>query len=441
MQSYDILFMFAFLPVYMGLFAITPAKHRALVMTLGNAVTAVFCGLRCAAVYALCTAVCYFSGIAIYNMRNNEQRTAMRKALAAGNFCLAAAALVICSPRGVDVSAFTPFKAAVFSVLPLNMISYIADVFRGDCEAQTNAAQLAAYLGFFPSAGYGPVYRYKTVRDSFAEPRPDASKLALGIRYYIMGLAAYTVVAVRLSELHGELLATSAEQLSGGAVWMGTLVFYAGFGTSVIASLFMGHGLAVMQGIRSGHCLRRKFMQPVTERRLKEFNIPLCRWLKDYVTMPLRRAGFDKYAALSVSILLGALWYGFTPGWLAAEALLAAAVTVQGRLTKHHTPAEPFVIIGSAAAKLITFAAVSCAAVWEFISGKAGFALFRTAGADDGFFYTFFGEALIPTLIGLVIAGSLLHSLVNRMNLRLFKLVLPLAELVFLAIAAAYMVR
>ena len=228
MQSYDILFMFAFLPVYMGLFAITPAKHRALVMTLGNAVTAVFCGLRCAAVYALCTAVCYFSGIAIYNMRNNEQRTAMRKALAAGNFCLAAAALVICSPRGVDVSAFTPFKAAVFSVLPLNMISYIADVFRGDCEAQTNAAQLAAYLGFFPSAGYGPVYRYKTVRDSFAEPRSDASKLALGIRYYIMGLAAYTVVAVRLSELHGELLATSAEQLSGGAVWMGTLVFYAG---------------------------------------------------------------------------------------------------------------------------------------------------------------------------------------------------------------------
>ena len=79
--------------------------------------------------------------------------------------------------------------------------------------------------------------------------------------------------------------------------------------------------------------------------------------------------------------------------------------------------------------------------MWEFISGKAGFALFRTAGADDGFFYTFFGEAVIPTLIGLVIAGSLLHSLVNRMNLRLFKLVLPLAELVFLAIAAAYMVR
>ncbi len=441
MQTYDMLFLFAFLPVYMGLFAITPPKRRAWTIALGNLVIAASCGLRCAAVYVICTAVCYFSGIAIYNMRNNEQRKTWRKALAAGNILLAAAVLLLCSPRGVAMPALMPFKTALLAVLPLNMISYIIDVTRCDCEAQTNVAQLAAYIGFFPTAGYGPVYRYKTVQSSFAEPKPDAGKLSEGIRYYIMGLAAYVVVAVRLAELHQELLATSASQLRGGAVWMGTLVYYAGFGTSVIASVFMGHGLAVMQGIRTGHCFRRRFMQPVVERRLREFNLPLCRWLRDYVTMPLRRAGIAAPAATAAAILLGALWYDLSVGWLAAGLLLAAAVTVQGKLAKGQKPAEPFIVIVSAAAKVITFAAVACGAVWEYISGKAGLALFGSGSTDDSFFYTFFGEAVLPTVLGLVITGSLLHSLINRMNLRWFKLVLPLTELVFLAIATAYMVR
>ncbi len=441
MQTYDMLFLFAFLPVYMGVFAVIPAKRRAWAIMLGNLVTAVTGGLMTAAVYAVCTGVSYFSGIAIYNMRNDDSKAGARRIAAVLNYIFAAAVMLICSPRGIALSVFAPFRAALFAVLPLHMISYITDVYRGDCEAQTNIAQLAAYLGFFPSAGYGPVYRYKTVRTSFAEPKTDVGRLSDGIRYYIMGLAAYVVIAVRLDELHHELLATPADQLRGFTAFMGVLVYYAGFGTSVIASVFMGQGLAVMQGIRTGHTFRRRFMQPSIKRRLREFNLPFCRWLRDYITIPLRRAGVNTAPALAAAILLGALWYGLNVGWLAAGAVLAAAVSVQTAAEKRQKHGEPYSLIASAVAKLVTLAAVSCAALWELVRGKAGFALLRIGGANDDFFYTFFGEAVLPTILGLVITGSLLHSLIKRMNLSWFKLVLPLTELVFLAIATAYMVR
>lgn len=441
MHTYDIFFLFAFLPVYMGIYALTPPKRRSWVMTAGNIVFAVSGGLFCMTMYIVCTICAYFSGIAVYNMRTDRSKERLRRAVVVGNCILAAAVLLAGSPRGIAIGALAPFKAAMLAVMPLHMISYITDVYRGECEAQTSLAQLAAYTGFFPSAGYGPVLRYNTVRSGFAEPKTDVSRLSEGIRYYILGLAAYVVIARRLSELHRELLGTPVSQLRGGTAVMGIFVYYAWFGTAVIGSVFMGHGLSEMQGINSGHSFRRRFMQPRTDRRLCEFNMPLCRWLRDYVTMPLRRAGVKKAYAFSVAVILGALWYDLSVGWLTGALLLCLMGAAQSALNKKRKRGEQHYIIGSLYAKLATLLAVACGAVWELGHGRATVELLRSGSVGDDLFYTFFSEALLPTLIGLLIAGSMLHSLIKRMNLRWFKLVLPVAELMFLAIATAYMVR
>lgn len=425
----------------MGLFSLIPARRRAWLITLGNAVMIASGGIRCAAVYAVCTAAAYIAGLAIDSMHTDSSKKILRTVIAAAMYILSIAALCLCSPRGAEISLFLPLRSAIMAVLPLHMISYTADVYRGDCKAQKDPLLLAAYLGFFPSAGYGPVFRYKAVRSSFEKPETDIGRLSEGVRFYIMGLAAYVVIAVRLGELHRELLGTPASQFSGYTAVMGIFVYYAWFGTSVIGSVLMGHGLSVMQGIRTGHSFKRRFMQPGVYQRLREFNIPLCRWLKDYVTLPLRRAGLQSWEAQSLAVMIGAVWYDLSTGWLAASVLLVFAIALQSLFTAKHKRSEITYLLGSMGAKLVTLAAVSCAALWELVNGKAGFAIFRSGSADDEFFYSFFSEAVIPVTLGLIITGSVLHSLIKRMNLQWFNLVLPLVELVFLAIATAYMVR
>ena len=177
---YDMYFLFAFLPLYMGVFALVRPARRAWVIALGNIVMALSCGVRVLAVFVGCTLVCYIAASAVEKLRDDPGKEGLRRGLTAVIYLLAAAAVAACSPRGLQMSLLMPFKSAMMAVLPLHMISYMADVYRGDCKAQKDPLRLAAYLGFFPSMGYGPVLKYKTSKSSFDRPGTDISRLSEG---------------------------------------------------------------------------------------------------------------------------------------------------------------------------------------------------------------------------------------------------------------------
>lgn len=67
---------------------------------------------------------------------------------------------------------------------------------------------------------------------------------------------------------------------------------------------------------------------------VREMNIPLYEWSRDYIAAPLRRLGGrgGKAAAccgVLVSVTAAVMWYGFTAGWLVCGLILSAAMIAE----------------------------------------------------------------------------------------------------------------
>ena len=253
MELYNVLFPYFFLPVFMLIYALIPAKRRPLLIFAGNLLFISAADWRGAAVYFALLLTAYFSGIAIYNGRakkdGEKPKLARRRLVLAGNALLCGAAFLIFAHGGA-LAPNLPYGLKLFGagVIAAHMISYLTDVYRGDCEAQTKFSALAAYTGFFPSLGFGPILKYKNFRKTFAEPKVTLEKTAEGVRCYITGLAEYLMIAEPLSRALEDVKKTDFESVRGAPAWLAVMIFCACFCTTLNGMLNMGRGAALMLG-------------------------------------------------------------------------------------------------------------------------------------------------------------------------------------------------
>ena len=104
MELYNVLFPYFFLPVFMLIYALIPAKRRPLLIFAGNLLFISAADWRGAAVYFALLLTAYFSGIAIYNGRakkdGEKPKLARRRLVLAGNALLCGAAFLIFAHGG-----------------------------------------------------------------------------------------------------------------------------------------------------------------------------------------------------------------------------------------------------------------------------------------------------------------------------------------------------
>lgn len=442
---YDILFLYIFLPVFMGLYALLKPKARPLLIAAANLFFIAAADVRGLAVFGTVLLLAYFSGIIIYNARGNgkEKNSALRISLIAVNAVVNAAVFLMFSRSAAlapgVLSAVTVFGAAV---VPLHAVSYLTDVYRGDCAAQTRLTSLAAYLAFFPSLGFGPVLKYKNFKNSFNAPKISIEKTADGIRCYTVGLAEYLLVGEPLQKIWQSLTETRYELIKGAPFWIGVVIFCVMFLTCVTGLLYMGRGAALMLGFPVKPCGDRRLFRKSVLEYVFGVNRPLALWFRDYVYLPIaksRGAAF-KAAALILSMLGLTAWYGLDAGWAIAAVMISAAAAAQKALGKKlsQTPNA----VKRAASALFIFA-VGTAVCAEDMTGGRGFfetAIPNAAGAQEDFL-TYLISVCAPRLAaGLLISSGVIKSAVKRTGTNWYRAAMPITELVLLLLCTAVMV-
>ena len=199
------------------------------------------------------------------------------------------------------------------SFYTFQMISYVADVYRGDIPAERNLLNLGLYISFFPKMIQGPIERYKGMGACIRSRHVTPEAFAWGARRFIYGLGKKVILANQFGSVVDKALAHPMEQISGGLGWLSGILY-----ALQIYYDFSGYSdMAVGLGGMLGFELTENFNYPYLAKSVGEFwrrwHISLSGWFKDYLYIPLggsRRGTLITCRNLMIVFFCTGFWHG-----------------------------------------------------------------------------------------------------------------------------------
>ena len=316
-------FLFWFLPLFLGIYYLTPRRGRSWTLALASYVFYGWWRPDFLILMLTSTLVDHLSGRKIHAARaaGGRGRNWLWLSLATnlgllGYFKYANFGIdtlnEILAVAGSDGFSMAQIILPVgISFYTFQTLSYTIDIYRGQVEPVKRFGDFACYVAMFPQLVAGPIVRYSTVARQLFERTHTFDKFAAGVLAFESGLIKKVLLA--------DLLAPTADLVfKGGAVttldaWLGSLAYSLQLYFDFSGYSDMAIGLGLMLGFR----LPINFDRPYISQSITEFwrrwHISLSTWLRDYLYLPLggnRKGSVRTYVNLALVMLIGGLWHG-----------------------------------------------------------------------------------------------------------------------------------
>lgn len=221
------------------------------------------------------------------------------------------------------------------SFYSLQMIAYLADIYKGTIRAEQNLLKYTLFLSFFPQMVQGPIPRFDTLAAQLTEGHRFCERdFTKGLLLILWGFFLKLMLADRAAVVVDTVFGHSA-MYGGGVVFAAGVMYSIQLYTDFSACVCMARGVAELFGIH----LSENFRQPYFSRSIKEFwqrwHMSLSHWLRDYIYIPLggsRRGRFRRYLNLMATFAVSGIWHGAGYKYL-AWGLLHACYQIAGEIT------------------------------------------------------------------------------------------------------------
>jgi alginate O-acetyltransferase complex protein AlgI len=420
------LFLFAFLPLALGLYYAAPRRAKHLVLTRLSYVFYGWANPLFVVVMFASTVVDYFCGLVIARqwgrrwtqpvepLPRGTPRARAQKAALAASIATNLALLGFFKYFNFGVASYDAAVSALgwehlrlgiwYTItLPLGIsfytfqsMSYSIDVYRGDARAIRNLADFSCYVAMFPQLVAGPIIRFREVAGQLVSRRHTLEKFARGASFFALGLAK----KVLLANPCGRIADTVFDAGAAAALdaWYGVTAY-----AFQIYFDFSGYSdMAIGLGLMLGFVFPKNFDSPYRSASITEFwrrwHLSLSTWLRDYLYIPLggnRKGTFRTYVNLAVVMLLGGLWHGASWNFVIWGGIHGGMLAFERMLGKD----SPYRALPRAAKTAITFAIVTVA--WVF---------FRAADLPAALAYCRGLLGLASPHAGAGLVGGLLYS-------------------------------
>ena len=314
-------FLFYFLPAFLAVYYIVPARFRNAVLALGSLLFYwLSAGTGALLVLVALILVNFAAGRLIEDAHGDERRAWLILALACD-----VGSLFYFKYMGwflENLGRLTNTDSSFFRVaLPLGVsfyvfqsIAYVADVYRGDAEAERSLLDYAAFQAMFPQLVMGPILRLRDVSAELHTNRPfSRAAVESGFSLFVVGLGCKVVLADQLASLWTALERIGFAYLSAPLAWFGAVGYSLQLYYDFAGYSLMAMGLARMLGF----VIPRNFDLPYCSRSISEFwrrwHITLGTWFRDYLYIPLGGSRNGKrrlLLSLFVVWTLTGLWHG-----------------------------------------------------------------------------------------------------------------------------------
>ena len=298
----DLNFIFRFLPAFLLVYFLCPAKYRNAVLFGGSIVFCGFCSLPGAAILLGSVAVNYV----LTRILDCRKSPGWRKGwLAAavlfhvgvlGYFKYMAPSL----PPGISFYTFTLLTAAI-------------DVYRRAERPPRSSLELGAFAAMFPKLLSGPITTYHDTIEQVRRRKITAKGVEYGLSLMIVGLAFKVIIADTVGILWHDIRTVGFESISTPLAWMGAAAYSVQLLFDFQGYSLMAVGLGSMLGFR----LPRNFDHPYRSLSVSEYyrrwHMSLGRWFRDYLYIPLggnRRGKLRTQLNKCIVFFCTGLWHG-----------------------------------------------------------------------------------------------------------------------------------
>ena len=192
-------------------------------------------------------------------------------------------------------------------------MSYLIDVYRGECKAQKDIYKLALYICLFPQLIAGPIVKYHDVAEQIDSREVSFEKVDIGVKRFIIGLAKKMLIANTMGAIADKIFVQAPDTFTPLVAWIGSIAY-----SFQLFYDFSGYSdMAIGLGLIFGFRFMENFNYPYISKSITEFwrrwHISLSTWFKQYVYIPLGGNKISRnrtYINLTVVFFLTGVWHG-----------------------------------------------------------------------------------------------------------------------------------
>ncbi len=192
-------------------------------------------------------------------------------------------------------------------------LSYVIDVYRGECKVQKDIYKLALYICLFPQLIAGPIVKYHDISEQIDNRDVSFEKVIYGVKRFVFGLSKKVLIANTMGLVADKIFSQSPDMFSTPIAWLGAICY-----SLQLFFDFSGYSdMAIGLGSIFGFKFLENFNYPYISKSITEFwrrwHISLSSWFKQYVYISLggNRGGKCKTVRnLGIVFLLTGIWHG-----------------------------------------------------------------------------------------------------------------------------------
>lgn len=319
----SLIFLCAFLPIILALYALCPNKWRNLLLTIVSLLFYAWGEPKYILIMLFSTVFDYVNGRVIEYFDGQNKRKAKKAVLilsVVGNLGI----LFFFKYTDMLINSWNQLTASEIDVLNLALpigisfytfqtMSYTIDVYCGRVKAQKNLISFSMYVSMFPQLIAGPIVRYQWIESQINTRTVGNERLVKGMQRFLIGLGKKVIFANQIGALWTEISSGNMSELSTLGAWIGAFAY-----TFQIYFDFSGYSdMAIGLGDMFGFTFPENFRYPYEAKDVTEFwrkwHITLGSWFREYVYIPLggNRKGLQRQIFnLLVVWLLTGLWHG-----------------------------------------------------------------------------------------------------------------------------------
>lgn len=336
-------FLLYFLPIFLILYGITPAKYRNSTLLVGSLIFYALGDAKNFWILSCSIIVNYRIGLHLEPPRKRNgkkiekkqthiQVNRQRKVLLAVTVAINMAVLFLCKynlgnekiPLGISFYTF-------------QILSYLIDVYRGETPREQSFLRFSTYIAMFPQLLSGPIVNYGEVRRNLKARQFLAAGIQDGLKMFTMGLAAKVLLADRIGLLWQQVQTVGIESISCAYAWMGAIAFSMKIYFDFYGYSLMAKGLGRMLGFELPENFRHPYMANSVRDFYRRWHMTLSRWFCRYVYIPLggsREGELRTVCNLFLVWLFTSLWHGFTPNFFLWGGLLWLCIVLERQLER-----------------------------------------------------------------------------------------------------------
>ena len=422
----SVIFIFAFLPIFLLIYYLVPARFRNPVLLVGSLFFYTWGDPTYLILMLFSSFFNYYMGKELGRIKENAPSRKQNLIFAVVVNLLILGffkywGFLLDTVNGITGLKLTYPELALpvgLSFYTFKNLAYIFDIYMKKTQPCSGFFSYAVYSTMFPHMTAGPIVRYTDIKDQISRRFVNITRLGTGAELFIKGLSKKVLLADNLSALYTQITASGTGSFLG--TWIAILAY-----TLELYFDFSGYSdMAIGIGQMLGFNFLQNFDYPYNSTSVSEFwrrwHMSLGSWFRDYIYIPLggNRVSTQKHIRnILVVWALTGLWHGASWNFVFwgvyyGLLLLAEKFLLNRFLEKAPTPVRNLYTMLAVIIGWVFFSQTTPAAIGKMLSAMFGFG--ASCFADKASLYAL-KSGLILLIISLISCRPGLYQSFKRL--------------------------